>query len=355
MRVRSFPGHQVGALKPPAPAAATRSAASALRRFARAQADAEWPLHGSAPLAVGFSGGADSTALLLAARRLWPGRALLALHVHHGLQPAADAFAEHALRQCAHWQVECRILPASVRVGRGDSLEEQARRARHACLQAAARRLGCAWLLLGQHADDQAETLLLALLRGAGPAGLAAMPAVARRGGVCVGRPLLGCDATRLRAELDAAGVPYVRDPMNEDASLRRVRIRRELLPALDALEPAWRRTLGRSAALCARAAHGLRQRAADDLQACRGAPGLRLQALRALDAERRAEVLRAWLLEAGLRTSAAHIDNLCRQLDAPAQRQVLVRVGAARLWREHGWLRCSAATPTTDATVPSL
>ncbi len=293
------------------------------------------------PLAVAFSGGADSTALLLAALRAWPGRAVHALHVHHGLQAAADAFAEHALARCADWGVACRVLPVQVRRVRGDSVEEQARLARHAALGRAARELGCAWLLLGHHADDQAESLLLALLRGAGPAGLAAMPAAASRAGVWLGRPLLECSARRLRAELDAAGVPYVLDPMNEQAQLRRSRIRHELLPVLEALEPAWRTTLGRSAALCAQAADQLRAQAASDLAACQGEAGLRLERLAALEPARRAQVLRAWLAESGLRSNAAQIDNLLRQIAAPPGAAVRVGIADARLWREGEWLRC--------------
>jgi tRNA(Ile)-lysidine synthase len=228
-----------------------------------------------------------------------------------------------------------------VRRARGDSLEEQARLMRHAALARAARELGCAWLLLGHHADDQAESLLLALLRGAGPAGLAAMPPAAQRAGVWLGRPLLECPAPRLRAELDAAGVPYVRDPMNEDPALRRGRIRAELLPVLDRLEPAWRRTLGRSAALCAQAAGHVREQAARDLRVCRGEAGLRLAQLAAWETPRRAQVLRAWLAELGLRSNAAQIDNLLRQIDAPGDAAVLVGIGHARLWRDSGWLRC--------------
>lgn len=307
------------------------------------------------PLALGFSGGADSTALLLAARRLWPQRALFALHVHHGLQPAADAFAEHALAQCAHWGVPCRVLEVRVERARGDSLEEQARLVRHARLQRAARELDCAWLLLGHHADDQAESLLLALLRGAGPAGLAAMPEAARRGSVWLGRPLLRCSGEQLRAQLDAAGVAYVRDPMNDDVALRRSRIRHELLPLLQRLEPAWRRTLGRSAALCAEAAAQLHDQARQDLRVCRGPAGLRLEALAELDEARRVQVLREWLREFGLRSNSGQLGNLCRQLQAPATAAMRVDVGAARLWREGPWLRCEMAAHAATPAPASL
>ncbi len=342
MRLRSIPGHEVGALRPPP--AATRGAVAALRRFVRMQqggASGAALADPSRPLAVAFSGGADSTALLLAALRVWPRRTVHALHVHHGLQAAADDFARHARERCAAWGLACHVLSVQVRRARGDSLEEQARLARHDALARAARELGCAWLLMGHHADDQAESLLLALLRGAGPAGLAAMPPAARRAGVWLGRPLLECPAPRLRSELDAAGVPYVIDPMNQDLALRRGRIRGELLPVLDRLEPAWRRTLGRSAALCAQAAGQLREQALRDLHACRGEAGLCLAQLAGWEAPRRAQVLRVWLAELGLRSNAAQIDNLLRQIEAPADAAVLARIGHARLWRDSGWLRC--------------
>ncbi len=323
-----------------------------MRRFAREPAAGAPALDDSRPLAVAYSGGADSTALLLAACRLWPQRPIYALHVHHGLQAAAGAFASHARQQCLQWGVECRVLAARVRRRAGDSLEEQARLARHAQLQRAARELGCGWLLLGHHADDQAETLLLALLRGAGPAGLAAMPQAVQRGAVWVGRPLLACSAESLRSELDAAGVVYLVDPMNAAPALRRNRIRAELLPVIARLEPGWRATLGRSAGLCAQAARQLRDSAASDLQLCRGAPGLQLRQLLALEPARRSEVLRAWLLELGLRSSSRQIDNLCRQLQAPPHAAIGVSIAGARLIRRDGWLCCQSALPSRPATL---
>ena len=278
-------------------------------------------------MAIGFSGGADSTALLLAALHLWGPARLRVMHVHHGLQGDADRFAAHAQAVCDGWGVVCEVLHARVRAERGDSLEEQARLSRYAAMGAACARAGCRWLLLGHQADDQAESLLLALLRGAGPKGLAAMPAASSRDGVRLGRPLLVVTAAALRANLDAQGVPYVRDPMNQDPAFRRTRIRQELLPVVARLEPGWARTLARAAELCAQAAACLDARAAEDLARCRVEPGLSLGALRALDDARLSEVLRGWLAECGARASAGQLRALMRQVRDSARGAHRLRV----------------------------
>lgn len=358
---------------PPCAEVAAGVAGAALRDFARRH---RLDRRAGPPLAVACSGGADSTALLLAAVQRFGPRRVRALHVHHGLQPAADDFAAHVRALCAAWDVPCVELAVRVDIAPGDSVEERARQARHTALDAAARQAGCDWLLLAHQADDQAESLLLALLRGAGPRGLAAMPEVARRDGLHVGRPLLGVAGDALRADLAAAGVPFAIDPMNTDPTWRRVRIRRELLPVIAALEPGWRQTLGRSARLCAQAAEAVAERAAADLATCRAAaaegegaeregaegatgavaagdtardaaaaPGagaapldapLWLPALRRLSGPRLAEALRAWLDAAGVRSSSGQIDNLCRQVASSARGDAAVdaAVGGARVAR---------------------
>lgn len=293
----------------------------ALRDFVSRHLD----LGGGTPVAVACSGGADSTALLLAALKLWGPKRVHALHVHHGLQADADRFAAHVCQLCKSWDVACSVLPVQVQIQRGDSLEDKARDARYAAMTRAARDLGCNWLLLGHQADDQVESLLLALLRGAGPRGLAAMPEAVERHGVWLGRPLLGCAADALRELLDAQQVPYVHDAMNIDPAFRRSRIRHALLPVIAGLEPGWRSTLARSAQLCALAAQTLGEVALSDLQACSVSEGLVLSALRALPDARLSEVLRLWLEQAGLRSNAGQIENLLRQVRATSD-------GAGRL-----------------------
>ena len=296
----------------------------ALRLFAAARLG---PRANGAPLAIAFSGGADSTALLLAALHLWGPQRLHALHVHHGLQADADQFAEHARSLCVAWGVPCSVLRVRIPARRGESLEDAARGARYAALTKAACELGLHWLLLGHQADDQAESLLLALLRGAGPKGLAGMPAVASRAGLWLGRPLLSCAADALRHMLDSQGVPYVHDAMNRDPAFRRSRIRHELLPVLARLEPSWRATLARAADLCAQASTGIEEMAQQDLALCKGGEGLRLVALRALPDARLSEVLRLWLRQSGLRSNHGQIVNLRRQVRATARGAVALQV----------------------------
>jgi len=245
------------------------------------------------PWAVAYSGGADSTALLLAAHALWPGR-VRALHVHHGLQAAADDFERHARGFCAYLGVPFSVLHVDARHAPGQSPEDAARQARYRALAAAAQASGAACVLLGQHAQDQAETLLLALSRGAGLPGLAGMAEAFERHGQRFGRPLLGVDAQALRDWLDARGIAYVVDPTNADERYTRNRIRARLLPVLAAAFPSYARTLARSARHAAQAQQLLDELAAQDLAAVGDPPAIR--ALQALSRARQANVLRGWL-----------------------------------------------------------
>jgi tRNA(Ile)-lysidine synthase len=150
------------------------------------------------PVAVAYSGGADSTALLRAAVQCWPGQ-VSAVHVHHGLQAAADDFARHCQQVCEALSVPLSVLRVKARPADGQSPEDAARRARYPALAQAARQMGCTMVLLAQHGDDQAETVMLALGRGSGLPGLAAMPEHFERDGAAFGRPLLELSARAQR------------------------------------------------------------------------------------------------------------------------------------------------------------
>ena len=142
------------------------------------------------PLAVAFSGGADSTVLLHAAAQRWPGQ-VLALHVNHGLQQAAGDFEAHCIAVCAALGTPLHIGTVDARHVAGESPEDAARRARYLSLAGMAKAHDIGDVLLAQHADDQVETLLIALGRGAGLDGLAGMPPEVMRHGVRFHRPLL--------------------------------------------------------------------------------------------------------------------------------------------------------------------
>lgn len=283
------------------------------------------------PLAVAYSGGADSTALLLACVRRWPGQ-VRALHVHHGLQAAADDFERHGAAFCAGLGVPFASRRVQAHHAAGDSPEDAARRARYAALAALAHEQGgITDIALAQHADDQAETLLLALSRGAGLPGLAAMPAYWQRDGLAWHRPLLGVPGAVVRHWLAGqglkAGADWVEDPTNTDERFTRNRIRAHVLPALaQAFGDGFLATFSRSAAHAAEAQGLLAELAAADLDAVGRPP--RIAALQALGRARQANALRAWLLQAhGVRPSTAQLDALLRQVAACTTRGHRIRL----------------------------
>ena len=264
-------------------------------------------------VAVAFSAGADSTALLLAAHARWPGR-VLALHVHHGLQLAADDFEQHARVFCDRLPVSFEVRRVDARAEPGQSPEDAARLARYAALLAMAREAEVTWVLLGHHADDQAETLMLALSRGAGLPGLAAMGEAFEREGVVFGRPLLSVRAAELRDSLQAAGHAFINDPSNADPRFTRNRIRAELLPAWARCFPGFEAQLARSARHAAQAQTLLDELADIDLAAIGEPPAI--GALQALSPARQANVLRRWLRgSADVAPSTAQLDELVNQI----------------------------------------
>lgn len=188
---------------------------------------------GPGPLVIGFSGGSDSTALLLIAS-LWAaprGREVIAAVVDHGLRPESAAEAARARAFCAGWGIACEILRWEDWGGAGN-LQDAARRARRRLIGRFARARGAGAVLLGHTLDDQAETFLMRLARGSGVDGLAAMRTSTAWDGLPVLRPLLGLRRAALRDWLAAGGIGWIEDPSNEDPRFTRVRIR----AALDAL-----------------------------------------------------------------------------------------------------------------------
>ena len=295
------------------------------------------------PLAVAFSGGADSTALLFAAARAWPGQ-VHAIHVHHGLQAAADDFARHCRSACEALDVPLHLVKVDARHEPGESPEDAARRARYSALAQCATSLGMRSVLLAQHADDQVETLLLALSRGAGLPGLAAMPARFERHGMRFERPLLGTSGAALRAWLAAQGIAFIEDPTNADTAFTRNRIRLDVLPALEKAFPQFRETFARSARHAAQAQELLAALAADDLATVGNPPVVR--ELRKLTRARQANLLRHWLrAEHEAAGSAAQIEELLDQIEACATRghDIRIKVATGRVELHQGMLKYSA------------
>jgi tRNA(Ile)-lysidine synthase len=286
------------------------------------------PLQGRGALGIAYSGGADSSTLLRVAASLWPGQ-VRALHVHHGLQSAADDFERHCTEVCRRLDVPLHIGHVDARHGPGESPEDAARRARYLTLAQLSTSHGIRHVALAQHADDQVETMLIALGRGAGLDGLAGMPARMKRHGVLFHRPLLNVPADALRGWLKERAIAFVEDPSNADDRYTRNRIRSQLMPALAETLPRFRETFARSARNAARASALLAGLAADDL-ALTGSPPL-IEALRRLPQERRANVLRHWLRQAHRAVpSEAQLLQLLVQVEACATRGHRIRIKVA-------------------------
>jgi tRNA(Ile)-lysidine synthase len=295
------------------------------------------------PVAIAFSGGADSTALLFAAAQAWPGQ-VQAIHVHHGLQAAADAFAKHCQAVCDGLGVPLHVVHVDARHESGESPEDAARKARYAALAQSAASLGMRSVLLAQHADDQVETMLLALSRGAGLPGLAAMPAAFQRHGMRFERPLLAIAGADLRAWLARTAVAFVEDPTNANTAFTRNRIRHELLPALEKAFPQFRETFARSARHAAQAQELLAQLAADDLAAVGDPPAV--GELRKLTRARQANLLRHWLrVSHQVGASAAQMEELLDQIAACATRghDIRIKIGPGRIELHQAKLKYSA------------
>ncbi len=245
---------------------------------------------------VAYSGGLDSTVLLrlcAALQQTGPVPRFTALHVHHGLHPQADAWADHCAAECRALGIELTTRRVEARPAPGQSHEEAARNARYRAIQD---QLGPGdTVLLAQHQDDQAETLLLQLFRGAGLAGLAAMPEHAQLSPGYLLRPLLDIPRSGLSAYAARQGLTWVEDPSNRDPAFDRNFLRHTVLPAIRTHWPGIGRSLARTARHCAEAAELLDARTAELISALRDPadPWLPIAGLRALSPVERKLALR--------------------------------------------------------------
>ena len=308
------------------------------------------------PVAVAYSGGADSTALLIACSEKWPGQ-VAAIHVHHGVQAAADGFVAHCDRVCKGLNVPLYVSRVDGRPVPGQSPEDAARRARYEAFKAFAHVEYSKFAInnvaneffakpfvpsfaIAQHADDQVETIILALSRGAGLAGLAAMPAQWQRDGINYYRPLLGVSAADIRAWLAARNAAFIEDPTNADEKFTRNRIRARILPVLQEVFPHFRDTFSRSAAHAAQAQSLLNEVGLQDLAAValaeKGEPSI--AKLQKLSRARQANALRCWLRNGfNVVPSAAQLDELLQQVAACTTRghQINIKVANGFVRRE--------------------
>jgi tRNA(Ile)-lysidine synthase len=287
------------------------------------------------PLAVALSGGADSVALLLACSEKWPGQ-VLALHVNHGLQSAASDFEAHCHTLCRSLNVPLLVQKVDASKHAGQSPEDAARQARYKAFSALAlvefAQAAIKSIAIAQHADDQIETLLLALSRGSGLAGLSAMPAHWQRDGLHYHRPFLQVAGADIRHWLAGRGISFVEDPTNLDEQFTRNRIRARVMPALRRAFPQFLDTFARSASHAAQAQQVLDEVAFQDVQlACDVAEGLlRIKVLQTLSRARQGNAVRFWL-KSRYKTvpSTAQLGELLDQINACTTRGHCIHIKA--------------------------
>jgi tRNA(Ile)-lysidine synthase len=314
-----------------------------------------WAVRGESVL-LAVSGGADSLALMLGVEELLKagllGVEVTVAHLDHGLRGERGA-------DDARWvggragESGFKVLTGRASVGGRDNLEQAARRARYEFLAAAAREAGASSVLVAHTLDDQAETVLLRLLRGSGADGLAGMsPERTLEGEVTLRRPLL---AWARRADTEeycrARGVVPRADEMNEDEGFARVRVRRRLLPLLETFNPRATEALARAAdllredaaALESAAARLLEEARADSAEGAaeRGGP-LRVEVLKAAPAAHRRRALRRWLADGRgdlRRVEMAHLLAVERLLEGARGGRVAELPGGSRVERRRGLL----------------
>lgn len=307
-----------------------------------------------ARLVLALSGGLDSVTLLhalLALRDQYP-FTLRAVHVHHGLSPRADHWGDFCAQRCAAHAVELAIYP--VRIARDDAagIEAAARRERQRIFAA----LDADFLLTAHQQDDQAETLVLQMLRGAGPKGLAAMAELQQRPDWRAAqlRPLLGVSRAELLAYAQANALEWVDDESNRDVRFRRNALRQQVMPLLAGHFPGAGATLARAAAMQADAAGLLDDLAQMDAAAAIDGNRLDCAALAGLSVPRARNLLRYFIEQHGLpMPNARQLNEALHQLlDARGDARVCVRLGQVEVWRFRGGAYLVPITPVSAERV---
>jgi tRNA(Ile)-lysidine synthase len=303
-------------------------------------------------LLVALSGGADSACLLTALAQLDPPfrhLPLRAVHIDHGLQPAAADFRRACEALCRRLGVHLGLVSVAVDAHSGVSIEAAARDARYAGLAGECKAGEC--LLTAHHAEDQAETLLLQLLRGAGLKGLSAMPACRPWARGWHLRPLLGVTQAELRAFGRQAEVLAVQDPMNDDPRFDRVYLRQQLWPLIEARWPGAAIALSRGARHLAQSQELLDEAAAKSVQGLRDGDTLSVTGLRLLSAVEQVNTLRYWI-----GANAVPLPSTTRLVEA--LRQILAAEAdhlPVVVWGTHALRRYRDRLFLTPAVAPAL
>ena len=300
---------------------------------------------------MAFSGGVDSVVLLhllhqFAPRFSWQ---LSALHVHHGISPHADEWAAFCEQRCADYNISFHLERVDIAPLRERGIEAAARQLRYAAYA----RHECDFLALAHHADDQAETVLLQLLRGSGVRGASAMPMLAHREMQWV-RPLLACTRAEVVAYAGAHHLRWIEDESNADDSYPRNFLRHQVLPVLEQRFPAYRQTLTRSAQHFAEAAELLDELAQHDAASAIHGDTLIVATLKNMSAARAKNLLRYFLQSRGASMpQTVQLDDMLQQLcTARDDAAVCVEYGGWQLRRYQGRVYVLRALPDFDASV---
>lgn len=302
---------------------------------------------------LGLSGGVDSVVLLHVLSGLAPslGFRLSALHVHHGISPHADEWARFCTDLCLHYGIPCVVRHVDLGPLR-DSLgvEAAARQLRHAALSAQ----NCDFIALAHHADDQAETLMLQLLRGAGVKGASAMPSQRDRDGHVLLRPFLEHSRAELLAYAQQHALHWVEDESNRDEYFPRNFVRHRLFGLLQEKFPACRTTLARSARHFAEAALLLDELAAMDAADAIDGDTLAVSSLSRLRTHRARNLLRYFLhLRGAPMPHAKQLDEMLSQLcSAREDAAVCVRFGEWQVRRYQGQAHAFRGLPAFDPAL---
>lgn len=314
-------------------------------------------------IAVAWSGGRDSTALLHAtlAAAVPMGVDVVALHVHHGLSAHADDWAAFCAAQAERWarrfRIRLRVARLSGAPARGESVEAWARRERYRALRSMAREEGAVVVLLAHHRRDQAETFLIQALRGGGVAGLAGMPREIEREGVRWVRPWLDHDPEEIAAYVRRHRLRHVEDDSNADPRFARNRLRLQVWPTVAQAFPQAAATLADTAEWARQASVCLAELAALDLVTLADARGLSVPAWRELGEERRANALRHWLRDRlGQPAPASLVTRLMAELLQVRQGRWEEQGGSLRLYRGRlDWHADAADAASAESRIDSL
>lgn len=285
-------------------------------------------------IAIAYSGGLDSSVLLHLAYRfaVEKGCVLCAFHVHHGLNPHADEWLAHCENECKRLGVFFDSKRVQIDRQSGDGIEAEARKKRYRALGELCREHDIPLLLTAHHEDDQVETVLLQLMRGAGVAGLSGMeasshsPELLGDEKLILGRPLLSVSRKELAAWQTEEGVSHIDDDSNDDMTYTRNAIRHRLVPVLDDLFPGFQKRLFRTAQHAGSAQRLLEELARNDFELCvSGKNSLNLELMRSLDQDRIDNLLRYWLAINGVRMPSTSWLSQARQqlMDAREDAQI--------------------------------